>query len=240
VPPGLAVRFGSDAPPAHGTRNNLGIMLVEAGLHDEAAVLLEDVARRMSDLFTPGHRSAILARANVANLMGIRGDAAAALAGLRRAHADWLAHRLPRTRDELALRGNVGVWLEATEEPADALALLEATLSDQVQVLGPDDPDTLITAANVAFLIDRERGGDPARTREAISSLTRVLGPAAPETMTAEHNLGHLLLAGGDAAAARAVLAAVLTRRTDLLGAEHPDTCATERELARAGSVQPA
>jgi tetratricopeptide (TPR) repeat protein len=223
--------LGSDAPPSQGTRNNLALMLIEAGLHEEAATLLEDVAQRMSDLYTPWHRSAILARANIANLAGIRGDAEAALAGLQQAHADWMSHHLASTRDELALRGNVGVWLDATGSTDDAVALLEQTWAEQRATLGAEDPDTLVTAANLAFIHDHVDGSDPARTRAAAVDLASVLGDAAPETMTAQHNLGHLLLSRGDVDAARDVLTDVLARRTALLGEEHPDTLATAHEL---------
>jgi hypothetical protein len=224
--------LGADAPPAHGTRNNLAVMLIEAGLHDEAATLIDDVARTMSDLYTPAHRSAILARANAATVTGIRGDTAGALAGSRRAHADWLAHHLPGTRDELALRGNVGVWLDAEGETPEALRILAATRDEQHAVLGAMDPDTLITGANLAFILDRDGRGEPARTRAAVTALVAVLGDVAPETMTAQHNLGHLLLVRGEVGAAREVLTEVLDRRTRLLGRDHPDTAATADELA--------
>jgi tetratricopeptide (TPR) repeat protein len=224
--------LGPDAPPTYGTQNNLAILLVEAGEYTEAAGLLDDVARQMSVRFTPTHRSAILARANAANLAGIRGDAESALDGLRAAHADWCTRHLTGTRDELALRGNIGVWLDGTGATAEALSVLEATLAEQQARLDTDDPDTLITAVNVAFLRDRQEGHGPVRTRPAADDLEQVLGPVAPEVLTAWHDVGHLLLDAGAVEDARHVLTDVLERRTQLLGAEHPDTRVTADELA--------
>lgn len=228
--------LGKDAPPTYGTRNNLAMMLVEAGEYSEAAAILDDVAKQMSARFTTTHRSAILARANMANLAGARGDPEAALDGLRAAHADWCTRHLTGTRDELTLRGNIGVWLDATGATAEATAVLEATLAEQQERLDTDDPDTLITALNVAFLHDREEGLGPARTRPAVADLERVLGPKAPEVLTAWHDVGHLLLLSGAVEDAWMLLTDVLERRTRLLGAEHPDTLVTADELALASA----
>jgi hypothetical protein len=115
---------------------------------------------------------------------------------------------------------------------------LEATLAEQQARLDTDDPDTLITAVNVAFLRDRQEGHGPVRTRPAADDLEQVLGPVAPEVLTAWHDVGHLLLDAGAVEDARHVLTDVLERRTQLLGAEHPDTRVTADELAFAAERQ--
>ena len=172
--------LGKDAPPTHGTRNNLAMLLIEAGEYSEAAEILEDVARQMAERFTATHRSAILARANAANLAGIRGEAEVALDGLRAAHEDWCSRHLTGTRDELALRGNLGVWLDATGATSEAIAVLEETLAEQQERLDKDDPDTLITATSVAFLHDREEVAAPCERDPPRTTSNGCSGPLPP------------------------------------------------------------
>jgi hypothetical protein len=69
-------------------------------------------------------------------------------------------------------------------DPAGAVAELQELLADQVRVLGPDNPSTLVTRADLAAC--RGEAGDPAGAAGAFAELLddclRVLGPDHPET----------------------------------------------------------
>jgi len=69
----------------------------------------------------------------------------------------------------------------------------EQLLTDQLRILGPDHPDTLITRGNLA----RWRGvaGDPTGAVSGYEQLLtyqlRILGPDHPDTRSARGNLAH-------------------------------------------------
>jgi len=77
---------------------------------------------------------------------------------------------------------------------AEAITAYEQLLADQRKVLGPDDPQTLFTRSNLAWLLGRS-----GRVAEAIMAFAqlladqrRVLGPDAPQTLTTSNNLDWL------------------------------------------------
>jgi len=62
------------------------------------------------------------------------------------------------------------------------------------------------------------------RARAALETIEGTLGPDSPETATVRFNLGALLRAERDLAAARPLLERALAVRQDVLGPDHPDT----------------
>lgn len=79
---------------------------------------------------------------------------------------------------------NLAAAYQVAGRTAEAIPLVEATLTDRERLLGPDHPDTLMSRNNLA-VVYRAAG----RTAEAIRLLAatltdseRVLGPDHPDT----------------------------------------------------------
>jgi hypothetical protein len=71
---------------------------------------------------------------------------------------------------------------------------LEAVLKHQVAALGPEHPDTLLTAHNLALTLSRQGdyAGARARSEAVLEAYTRLLGPEHPDTLLTAHNLALL------------------------------------------------
>ncbi len=83
-----------------------------------------------------------------------------------------------------------------------AIPLYEETLTDQLRVLGPNHPDTLVSKNNLAYAY--ESVGDFGRAiplyEETLTDQLGVLGPDHPDTLTSKNNLaGAKRLAADDA-----------------------------------------
>ena len=80
-------------------------------------------------------------------------------------------------------------------QPALAAAQFRDLLADELRVLGPDHPETLIARGNFAYWVSE--AGQPAlaaaQCRDLLADCQRVLGPDHPHTLTARSNLAHLL-----------------------------------------------
>ncbi len=110
---------------------------------------------------------------------------------------------------------------------------LDAALEIRREHLGPEHPDTLAGAHDVALLAERT-----GRYEEAIELLegvaetrSRVLGPDDPETLASLSNLGDLRIATGNLEAAEAIYREVLEGMTSALGPDHERTIASVNNL---------
>ena len=79
-------------------------------------------------------------------------------------------------------------------DPVAAVTAMEQVLADQVRVLGPDHPYTLVTRSDVARW--RGEAGDPTGAVDAfervLGDMVRVLGSDHPDTLTTRQNLSRL------------------------------------------------
>src|SRR5215475_11722047 len=112
---------------------------------------------------------------------------------------------------------------------------LETTAHRTCQrVLGPDHPDTLASANNLAET--RYALGELAGARElheaTYDTCQRVLGPDHPDTLASANNLAETRYALGELAGARELLQATYDTLQCTLGPEHPDTLASANNLA--------
>jgi hypothetical protein len=101
------------------------------------------------------------------------------------------------------------------------------------RVLGPEHPDTLGTAANLAGVLNDlgEHAEAAATLREVLDVVTRVLGAEHPSTLQKANNLAVMLYCQGKHAEAAAMLREVLNVERRVLGPEHPKTMATAANL---------
>ncbi|MBW4718937.1 hypothetical protein [Saccharothrix obliqua] len=107
---------------------------------------------------------------------------------------------------------------ESDRTPEQTRAEYRDILDRQLAVLGPDDPDTLITWHNWATALDDAEGEE--QLRAVVEARTRVLGPADPYTLLSRHAWSDALDALGREAEAeaekRAIVADCLRLRGDV------------------------
>ncbi len=114
--------------------------------------------------------------------------------------------------------------------------LAQNALNLRQKILGPDDPKTMQSMAQLGFILDREGSFDEAIKLEskAVDDERRVLGPDHPTTLQATEQLGIILLdLGRFAEGEKAARVAANTYRR-LLGADDPKTLLARNYLATA------
>ena len=102
--------------------------------------------------------------------------------------------------------------------------------------LGPEHPNTLSIAANLAIVYqDAGRAAEAIPLHEATLNIReRMLGPEHPDTLVSRNDLANAYRDAGRAAEAIPLHEATLKIRARLLGPEHPDTLASRNNLANA------
>lgn len=207
-------------------------------------------ARR--DAFGDRDPDTLTSRANVAAMMGDRGEHAAARDELRevahiQAHVLGAEHRETLgTRCEVAFEaGELGEHGAAHAECAEVAHI-------QSRALGPEHPLTLAIRDAAAFYLAELGDYETARAEhvELVRLRTRVLGAGHPDTLSSMHNAAYCVGWLGEYDTARTGFAEVARARAETLGAEHPDTllsrywaavCAAslgEHQVARDESLQ--
>jgi tetratricopeptide (TPR) repeat protein len=137
--------------------------------------------------------------------------------------------------DTLTAQTNLAHAYRAVGRTAEAIPLLERTLTDRERILGPDHPSTLSSRNNLATAYQ-----DAGRTAEAIPLLERtltdrerILGPDHPSTLSSRNNLATAYQDAGRTAEAIPLLERTLTDRERILGPDHPATKEVRENLAR-------
>ncbi|MGW6816708.1 tetratricopeptide repeat protein, partial [Nocardia sp. NPDC055050] len=122
---------------------------------------------------------------------------------------------------------------------AETVSELEQLLANRLRVLGPDHPDSLSTAHNLASVY-REAG----QVEEAIDLLKRtltdeqrVLGPDHAETLVTAHNLAYDYQEAGRVDEAIDLFEKTLADQQRVLGPDHADSMVTAHNLAYAYRV---
>jgi tetratricopeptide (TPR) repeat protein len=132
-----------------------------------------------------------------------------------------------------ACLNNLGGLLKAQGDLAAARPYYERALAIHEQVLGPDHPNTGISAGNLAGIL--EAFGDLAAARplreRALTIHEKAFGPQHPDTASSLNNLGALLKAQGELAAARPLYERALAIWEQVLGPQHPDTAGSLNNL---------
>ncbi len=123
--------------------------------------------------------------------------------------------------------------------PDDDLLLAKQVLADRERTLGPEDPDTLLSANELGDFYSSI--GDSATAeplyRRAMEGLERKLGRDHPATLTSVHNLALASLIKGDNATAETLFLRALDGRERTIGFRHPATVATMGALVNLYSL---
>jgi len=231
--------LGPESRDACRAVNELGVLLIKNGRHDEAEALLKRAVADHERLF--GRADPITAQSV---------DVLAQLYGLQMRTADSVAlarEVLDRRRgslgdehpDTVSAMNSLAMILADAEQSEEAKSLFEEALAIQERLAGPDHPLTLQISANLAWMYywsaDSLKHSDPAefqrrldRSREigerTLEARRRVLGEEHHDTLTSMNNLAAVYRSLGlnDLADELTLKDIEVSVRT--LGEEHPDT----------------
>jgi tetratricopeptide (TPR) repeat protein len=137
------------------------------------------------------------------------------------------------TRETAWLLNQMGEYLDARAQFAEAKPYLERALAIREQVLGPQHPDTATSLNDLGVLLRTQgdlAGAKPYLER-ALAIREQVLGPQHPDTATSLNDLGVLLYAQGDLAGAKPYLERALQISRLRLGKDHSLTQAVLAHL---------
>lgn len=134
----------------------------------------------------------------------------------------------------VAVRCNqLGTCLESLGRRLESASLARGAFEITERVLGPDNPQTLVTMANYASQLQKQgdhTGAEPLFCR-ALDGFERVLGPDHPYTIIAAKFLAGFYGDKGDYARAEPLLVRALETNERVLGEEHQDTLFTANNL---------
>jgi hypothetical protein len=152
--------------------------------------------------------------------------------GLDIGHPDAAAPALGRPG--LAERNAAGIDLLRQERAVEAAEALLEVVAECAETLGPEHPDTLVAAGNLAVAY-----ACAGRLAEAVGVLevnlvsrVGVFGDGHPRTLDARDTLGTMLRLAGRAADAAVLHSQVARQRAHALGPGHPDTLVSRLGLA--------
>ena len=136
----------------------------------------------------------------------------------------------------LASRNNLATAYLEAGRLAEAIPLLERTVTDHETALGDTHPDTLMSRNNLASA--QQTAGRPAEAiplfERTLRDYERVLGNADPQTLTSRNNLATAYMEAGRLEEAIPLLERTVTDRKTALGETHPDTSDSRCNLAYA------
>ena len=128
------------------------------------------------------------------------------------------------------------VYTALGHRAADNAQVLSRWVERATATLGPDHPQTLTSANNLAGAY--QAAGDVGRAialyEQTLADTRRVLGPDHPQTLTAANNLAGAYQAAGDLGRALPLYEQTLTDTRRVLGPDHPQTLTGANNLAGA------
>ena len=137
-------------------------------------------------------------------------------------------------RGSFSLAEEVAAFLRANGCYAASEPLFRRVLELMERVFGPEDPDTLNGASNLALALQSK--GDYAEAeplfRRALEGRTRVLGPQHPDTLASVGELAQLLASRGELAESERLFRQALEGMERVLGPEARATLGTANSFA--------
>lgn len=242
--------LGRDAPLCLRSRSLLAGVLGELGNRAADALALAEQVEAAQSRQSASHAADhldTLARVAALQARNAQFETAAAtwerLVRLRRSSDG------PQALPTLAARQSAAAALTAIGRADEAVAALRELLAERRQLHGLAHPLTAATMTTLATALTRagEHESALAMSEEGTQLTTQLLGPAHPDSLRAQQNLAaHLTRRGdrewldsGDLESARkagfdraqALYEQVIRQRTQILGAQHPDTLNTLANL---------
>ena len=205
-----------------------------SGNYAAARALHQQIANARETSLGPEHPESLAARASVARITGLLGDAEGARDQFAALLPVLLRVLLPDHQLVRTARASLARW---TGEAGDAMGARDqfaALLPVAERVRGPEHQETFAMRASLAGWTGE--AGDAMGARDQFAALLamaeRWLGFDHSQTLTARASLARWAGEAGDAAVARDQFAALVPVREQLFGAEHPETVYARAGLA--------
>ena len=150
---------------------------------------------------------------------------------------DTLARILMRLRFlALNTRNSLAAAYEDAGRLAEAILLFEQTLAGRERLLGPDDPDTMLSRNDLARAYrDAGRVANAVPlVEQTLSTRERLFGADHPSTLASRNNLASAYRAIGRPAEAISLFEENIAVCEQLFGTDHPKTLASRHSLDRA------
>lgn len=210
-------KLGADHPTTWRAATNLAQHLLLMGEPAASRAIHEDTLARRSRVLGENHPDTLVSEHFLAMALRDMGDVAFLTA--------WVQDRSIRsTRAGEAERA--ALLAEARSLEANAFARYRA-------VLGPDHPDVLRSANNLA-VCDRKLGNIAEAMRlheDTVARYRRVLGPKHPDALRGMTHFGTCIREGGDLGQARTLHEEIFRRYMTIFGPDHHESLRTAHEL---------
>ena len=181
-----------------------------------------------------GHSGLAISVTNLANVLRLRGEFAAARPLFERALA--ILEQAPDAAS-LELARTLTLFAGLVADSGDlsrARTLNERALAIRQRLLPPGSPALADNLNGLGVIL--ERTGDAAAARShherALAIREQALGPSHPDVAASLNNLANISIDTGDYAAARALHERALAIREKVLGPHHPDVAASLNNLS--------
>ena len=184
-------RFGPTHTITLNAKNSLAIALRSAGSLDEAAALFhENYIQRLKEE-GPSSHDTIVARGNLARTYIDLDRFEEAVPLLKLNFDNYLDTVGPHDPRTLSAQSSLAVAYREAGNITEAISLLDSLLSFRLSTVGSDSLDTLAARNDLALTYQRAQRYDKAipLLRENFVGYERILGPNAPQTVRALHNL---------------------------------------------------
>ena len=184
-------RFGPTHTITLNAKNSLAIALRSAGSLDEAAALFHENYIQRLEEEGPSSHDTIVARGNLARTYIDLDRFEEAVPLLKLNFDNYLDTVGPHDPRTLSAQSSLAVAYREAGNITEAISLLDSLLSFRLSTVGSDNLDTLAARNDLALTYQRAQRYDKAipLLRENFVGYERILGPNAPQTVMALHNL---------------------------------------------------
>ena len=184
-------RFGPTHTITLNAKNSLAIALRSAGSFDEAAALFHENYIQRLEEEGPSSHNTIVARGNLARTYIDLDRFEEAVPLLKLNFDNYLDTVGPHDPRTLSAQSSLAVAYREVGNITEAISLLDSLLSFRLSTVGSDSLDTLAARNDLALTYQRAQRYDKAipLLRENYVGYERILGPNAPQTVRALHNL---------------------------------------------------
>eukprot|EP00729_Bicosta_minor_P032494 gene32494-biopygen5412 len=226
--------FGAEDPATLAAANQLADCLRCQRKFEEAIKLLKSTLRSQRRVLGMEHRETLGTKSNLATALKANGQLEEA-EKMFRTTLKTMKRVLPKNDTHIlsTLNNFAGLLNNGLGKHAEAEAMLREVLAIQLQMLGPEHPDTLSTKGNISrthFSQGKDAEALPL-ARESYRGCTKVDGPEHPRTLTAASHLGSVLMDLGEYAESEAILRQTLVLQREVLGPEHQEITLTATRL---------
>jgi tetratricopeptide (TPR) repeat protein len=204
--------------------NNLGLRLNDSNRAAEAVPLLEEALAVSTQVYGQDHNNTLILMGNLGHTYAKTGRAEQAVSLEEKALARF--EQKGETRHRLDTRHKLGFAYNQAQMWDKAVPFLRDTLALDIQELGPEHDQTLITMWNLGVACDGSGQADMAvpLLEDAFEKHMRLLGENADRTLLVLNDLALALIHAGKAGQSLPLL----TRSVDVLrrqlGADHQET----------------